>query len=340
MIGLSQEKSTEGGILLNHAINLYQQSLEDLLIFLFFGVGAKVIVLFVIRSRPPKVPRERIILWYGLGAYWVLSAIIQMWPTMGIASVKSLNHPMLELLASLWGKHPVASSLWSVVIQMAIGIVLLTERENLTGKITLILSSLFSTFLWIFGENWGGLTQSSTSLIIGSPGAGLLALLASLALIAPASLWTDSKVPTVVNRLITVFWSLGTLWQLIHFNTLPAWQGIWIPIINRAQPHWILALRTGEYNLIAHHTLVINLILGVVMVAGIVVLVLNSLPILYWSVLSLNLLIWWGLGQGFGFRPAYGAGLNTAPLIFLLILSVHMHFAMSRDKKSPSRLSA
>lgn len=326
---------TQGGIFLTHSISLYQQSLEDLLIFLFFGVGAKVIILFVIRSHPPKVPKERIILWYGLGAYWVLSSIIQMWPTMGIASVQSLHHPMLEMLASTWGKHPVTYTLWSVVIQMVLGIVLLTERENFAGKITLAISALCSMFLWIFGENWGGLTQSSASLILGSPGAGLFTLVASLALLAPVSLWTNSQVSRIIHGLILIFWGAGTLWQLIHFNTPAAWKGIRIPVIDHAESQWVFNLSASEYNFVVHHTLVVNLILTALMAAGAIVLIVKSPRVVFWPLLSVNLLIWWGLGQGFGFRPAYGAGLNSAPLMFLLILSVRVHFAQSVKGAKP-----
>lgn len=325
---------------MSHAVSLYQQSLEDLLIFLFFGVGAKVIILFVIRSRRPTVPKGRMILWYGLGAYWVLSAVIQMWPTMGIASVHALHHPLLELLAPVWGSHPVAYSLWSVVIQMVIGILLLTERENLTGRIALVISALSSGFLWIFGENWGGLTHSSCSLILGSPGAGLLALVASVALLTPVSLWTDGRVPTFINNLVLIVWGLGTVWQFIHFNSLSSWRGIWIPDIDHAEPHWLVVLRANEYNLIAHHTLVINLTLSVLMAAVEILFLLKSPKILFWSLVSVNLLIWWGLGQGFGFRPSYGAGLNAAPLILLLILSTRFHRNPARDKQSSSRLTA
>ncbi|WP_139061674.1 hypothetical protein [Sulfobacillus thermosulfidooxidans] len=327
---------------MSSAITMYQQSLEDVLIFLLFGIGAKVIILLVIRTHPPKVPKGRIILWYGLGAYWAISSLIQMWPTMAVASAQSLQtHPLLHALAPFWGHHPVADTLWSIVIQMVLGIVLLTERENITGRIALILSAFWSFFLWIAGENWGGLSHTSASLVMGSPGAGFFALLASLALLAPVSWWTNAKVPQWIFKVLVVVWGLGTIWQLIHFSSATAWQPVWIPQVDGAEPHWVIALRHGEQALLEHNALVINLILVALMVLMEVLFIIPSPKALFWTVLAINLAAFWWLGQGFGFRPAYGANLNTAPLLLLLILSTKTHWRkVEGQKQMSSRLSA
>lgn len=311
----------KAGIALND-ISLYQQTLEDILIFLWFGIGAKVIIIFVIPSKRPSVPRGRLFLWYGLGAYWSISALLQLWPTMAIASQKVLSPlPLLSGMASYWPHHAIAYTIWSIIIQLILGIFLLTERENLTGKITLVLSAIWSIFLWIFGENFGGLTHLSASLVLGSPGAGFFALAISVSLLLPVSLWESGLAQKNIWRGMAVLWAVATLWQLIHFNDYNAWRPLWIPYINGAQPAAALALHNSTQALLRSTAPVLNLILVAAMVFTEVMLVLKKPNLAFWIVLTLVLLAFWALGQGFGLRPAYGANLNAAPLIFLLFLS-------------------
>lgn len=304
------------------AITTYQQSLEDVLIFLFFGIGAKVIILFVRRSKKPQVPRGRTRLWYGLGIFWTLSAILQLWPTMAVASAQSLRpHPLLWSLASYWSAHAMANTIWSVVIQLILGILLLTERENVTGRIALGISAVWSLFLWTAGEDWGGLTHVSASLALGSPGAGFLALAASAALLMPVSLWENGKIPQFMFRGIAILWGIGTVWQFVHFNAYAAWAPVWVPYIDPAQPGLTLLLLHGEQALFRGHTLLVNLALSLLMAVGEVLLIRRPAGGIFWTVVGLNLLAFWWLGQGLGFRPAYGASLNAAPLVFLMIWS-------------------
>lgn len=324
------------------SIAMYQQSLEDVLIFLFFGIGAKVIILFVIRSPRPKVPPGRTILWMGLGIYWTLSALIQMWPTMALATSSALvTHPLLQTFAPFWGRHPIGDTLWSIIIQIVLGIVLLTERENPAGRITLILSAVFSFGLWAVGENWGALTHSSASLVMGSPGAGLLAFIASLGLLTPVSWWSDNKVPRIISILLMILWGLGTIWQAVHFNSLASWQNVWIPQIDKAQPSWLNGLRAMEQHLITRHLIAANMTLSILMAGTEWLFTRRQAGMLFWIIFVITLLVLWSLGQGWGFRPAYGANLNAAPLFLLLVWSTSDHWKTTKSPpRAVSRLSA
>lgn len=301
----------------------YQQTLEDVLIFLFFGIGAKVIMLFVFQSKKPVVPVGRTRLWYGLGLFWFLSAILQIWPTMAIASLHALKpHPLLWNLASYWARHTVANTIWSIIIQLILGILLLTERENLTGRIALGVSAIWSLFLWSAGESWGGLTHRSASLVLGSPGAGILAFIASAALLMPVSSWSNHQVPRILSRGLIGIWSIGTIWQVIHFDAYNAWSPIWIPYIDKAQPTVTLLMRHSAQLIIHSQPLLFNVILSALMAFAVILMLRQRYDGLFWGIISIDLLLFWWIGQGFGLRPAYGANLNAAPLLFLLIWSI------------------
>ncbi len=319
------------------SITQYQQSLEDVLIFLFFGIGAKVIILFVIPSKKPAVPRGRIILWYGLGAFWFLSGLLQVWPAMAIASRHSLaTLPMLSALAPYWPVHSIAYTIWSVIIQLVLGILLLTERENLTGRISLVISGIIALLLWIFGENFGGLTHLSASIVIGSPGAALLALAASAALLFPITAWENGRIQKSLWQAITVLWGLATLWQVIHFNTPSAWHALWVPYINIGQPGAALALHRSGQEIVEHATLAVNLILVAAMAIIEVMFIRRSSSKVFWILLTLVLLATWIWGQGLGLRPAYAASLNTAPLLGLLLVAAYQKRDVANDKRPPA----
>ncbi len=307
----------------------YYQSLIDIGLFLFFVVGAKVIILFTIRGEKPSVLRSRYLLWMGFGAWWFLSAIEQIFPWAVMTNAHQLIDTMYALqpawlvgmfrpVAIIWTAQPVTWNIVFVVFQFLVAIMLLTERENIAGWITLLLATLFSLATWVATEALGQVASPRLSIVSGSPGAGFVAALVGVLLLVHPDVWKQRKVVVHLRHTIAIFYALAAVIQLrprfwtegiaILFDHSPyrPWEQILSPAIRVMQG-------------------------GASYVNALVVLLLAFLAILLWKnvshawivvVSAILLLFCWIFGQNMGLQIAIGGNLNTAPLVFLLTMIV------------------
>lgn len=308
-----------------HVIVTYQQSLEDVLLFLMFGVVAKAVIFFMFRPPVPKVPLPRVILWYGLGAWWLASGILAMWPTVAVTPASALHaDPLLRLGLPWWQQHPLGHSLWSMVIQVVFGIMLLAQRENLAGRITLAVSLPYALLLWI-GDSWGGLATPAPTLAGGAPGAPLLAMGAAIWLLLPVRIWSSADAGRMAQVLLAGLWLLAAVWHVVpvvDFWTSPAWAAVWAERISSVQPaaplafgHWLAAW--SEL-----HPLAMNVVMTLIDAAvGVVLLTRRWTPPVIGGVAAILLLMWWA-GQGLGFVAVFGGNANTAPLLAVALVAV------------------
>lgn len=304
-------------------IIMYQQSLIDIMVFLLFVVGTKVLLLFMTKKKTPSVPRSRTLLWYGFGLWWLASAVFQMWPTMGVLARPILaRDTWLAALAHVWSHHPMAYTLWSVVIQMVVGLILVTERENLAGRIALGLSMILSIGVWIWGEHWGGLGTRMPSLISGAPGAGFFSLVVSALLLLPADFWRRPIFQKRLRQGLASLWSLVAIYHLglvENFWTAPPWRAVEASWLSTTQPGVVFSFLKQTGHVVSNYAAIMNIFftLGALFLAW--SLWRGRESSLEWTVAMAFLIFQWGFGQGFGFVPAYALNANSAPLLMLIM---------------------
>ncbi|WP_053961052.1 hypothetical protein [Sulfobacillus thermosulfidooxidans] len=303
----------------------YYQSLIDVALFLFFVIGAKVIILFTIHSEKPTVLHSRYLLWLGYGGWWLLSAVLQIFPW----SVTIHTHQLIQEMypeqpswviqlfrpvAVTWTTQPVTWNILLVVFQFIVGIMLLTERENIAGWISLLLATLFSFTTWATTEAFGGLFSPRLSIVPGSPGPGLLAAIVGALLLVPNDYWERNHVVFYIRHAMAILYGLAAVAQL-----RPRFWTSHITIIFGRSPYSPMAhFVDGFISIAQNNPVVINILL---------IMFLSILAIItwknwsYWSILVISslLLLWcWIFGQDLGLLPAMGANLYSAPLWFLL----------------------
>ncbi len=336
---------TAGGIAVRLVSNYYQIIL-DIGLFLFFVIGAKVMVLFTIRVSRPRVLRSRRILWTAFGAWWLASGILQIFPWTVTYSLPTLTrtlyrhephwlvawyHPMLALLTA----RPITWNILVVIFQFLIGIMLLTERENIAGRITLLMATVFAWLVWVIPQAFGFIFSGQPSVVKGSPGAGLIAGLIGILLLLPAQSWRSHNVPVRLRQGLAVFFALACLLQI------NPWSGFWssrlIQIFAHSPVPAVKTLISLMAEFAVNYPVILNGLIVIALFLMAVLLSRNQFPTILLLLSALFLLWSWASGQGFGLIPAIGANANTAPLLFLLILiSTGDTSRMTKESNHPS----
>ena len=307
----------------------YYQTLIDVGLFLFFVIGAKVVILFTIRVPKPSVPRARRILWTGFGVWWLLSGVLQIFPWTVTHSPGALSHALyryqpLSVIRAYhffliqWTSQPVTWNILAVIFQVLFGIMLLTEAENIAGRITLALAAVFAGIVWVIPEALGGMLSWPVSAAAGAPGAGLVAVVTAVLLLLPAGRWSASQTPERIRQGLSAFFAVAAV---VEANP---WSGLWgegIAKIFAVSPvPWAQKLIGNAAQMAHNGSVVYNGVLAACFLSLAVVLWKNTGR---WLTLGLAgaLLLWiWATGEGFGLVPSVGANAGTAPLLFGLIM--------------------
>jgi hypothetical protein len=126
----------------------------------------------------------------ALGVLWLLDGVLQLQPSMlttrfahqvvapaAVGQPAWVAWPVLHG-ARVIGTHPVAADLVFALVQLAIGVGLLSRRWV---RPALLVSVAWSLGVWVTGEGLGGIAGGSASLLTGAPGAAFLYGLLGLA---------------------------------------------------------------------------------------------------------------------------------------------------------------
>lgn len=259
----------------------------------------------------------------GLGALWLLDGLLQLQPAMltsafakAFLAGTAVGQPqwlgaVLLWSAHLWGLHPLAADLTAALIQLAIGVGLLSGVARLS-RWALLVSIAWGTVVWVFGEGLGGLLTPGASALTGSPGSALIYVVLAIWLLGRAQ-------PTGLRRILAGYFGLAFLLQV--------WSGAGhaasfhqqlLALAASSAPSWVSLPTWWAVRAMGTHA-------GAwALAASILMLMLGALWVWFprWtgtSVMSMALMgaVWWGFME-FGVFGGMGTDPNTSPLIILM----------------------
>lgn len=259
----------------------------------------------------------------GLGALWFLDGLLQLQPAMFTAAFAhaflagtAIGQPqwlraLLLWSAHLWGLHPVAADLTAAIIQLAIGVGLLSGVARI-NRWALLLSIAWGTVVWVFGEGLGGLLTPGASALTGSPGSALVYVVLAIWLLGQAR-------PEGLRRILVGYFGLASLLQ--------AWSGGWhgaafhqqlLALAASPAPSWVSLPTWWAVRAMGDHA-------GAwALSASTLMLMLAVLWVWFprWTgtaLMSMALMgaVWWVFME-FGVFGGLGTDPNTSPLIILM----------------------
>jgi len=303
------------------------------------------------RRSVDKLSRSRAILWWGLGAYVLLSGLIQIPPQVALGghayflrmpSVMNqigLGRVLQSSWIRAWSLHPITYNILSFMVQAVLGIFLLTERGTLLGRITVVFTMGWGFLIWVFPEGLGLLFSSSNSLMSGSPGAGIMVVAVLALLLVPNALWHEEQWLQRLSWIWTIIWGLGSLWQW-SFLTPNRQRALYGHGLALPQPSVVRLAIYGVEGWAVHNAILADLIVIVLMIVVAVGGGVRRTSGFRWLATVILVVFWW-IGQDFGLMAQYGLLLNTAPLWGVLIWALPEIYREDRAsklvKKDPSQ---
>ncbi len=278
----------------------------------------------------------RKILWYGVGAFWLLDALLQMQPHMfssdlvtSIMMPNAFNQPKwvtdsIDWMLNLLITHNLALFNWFIaVIQLVIGALILTGYRRRWGTLGLWLSLIWGVGVWYFGEGLGTILTGQSTYLTGGPGSVVLYMAIAIILLLPKNIWHDrtgQRPLEILRNTLVGLWCIGAVLQ-----ALPGFwthHGLWTQIYGSAvmtPQSWVTAPIYAVAHLTLYHTALWNLLFIVIMLLEAAGLWFRWGPWFYWaSGLWLIFMFW--IGENLGMiLSGITTDLNTAPLWALMM---------------------
>lgn len=266
----------------------------------------------------------------SLGSLWLLDGVLQCQPIMfskvfarHILAPAGSGQPItiaapLRLVRDLISAQPALFNAIVVVIQLTLGIALVTRRFNraaLAGSIVWALS------VWVVGEGVGGLTTGAT-LLTGAPGAAVLyAVIAALAWPTREDLG-DERPSRLALPAWCALWLTGAGLELIHGNNSSGAISMALRDARSSAPRWIAGIdgHLGALRIPSWTAGGLSAVFVLVAIWALVPGVTRQLSVGIGTLLSLTA---WFLFQGLGdVTSGRSTDPNAGPLIVLLALAV------------------
>jgi hypothetical protein len=165
----------------------------------------------------------------ALGLLWLLDGLLQLQPLMFTHEFASqviapaaqgqpgfVSGPM-QLFINLFSAQPALFNSFAAIIQLGIGVLILSKR---TVKWGLIASVVWGLFVWYIGEGLGGVASGQTMILMGAPGAALIYALLALG-VMPRKLaksndeHEDNRPAFWLAIVWAVLWIAGAVYQLL-----------------------------------------------------------------------------------------------------------------------------
>lgn len=281
------------------------------------------------RTQPVPMPFGKAILWWGLGIYLLLSGLVSIPPQAAVLSHVGLTHLLtiesqrglgktLSLgFLSFWSVHPITYNIVVFMLQSVFGLFLITERDTLLGRISVVLTGLWGLLVAIFPQGLGYLFSNRHSIIAGAPGSGLLVAALAFLLLLPTARWKSSQtLPRWMGRVWTTLFTLGALVQLTFLRA---------PRLVRLYPTPPLLLPIsglGTITGLSRHFPILVDLFWTLLLALLALAPLARSRVAFF-VAGLFIIVLWWFGQGFGLMAGFGLNLNTAPLWALILLVLY-----------------
>ena len=183
----------------------------------------------------------------SLGVLWLLDGVLQCQPFMfsrqfsrqvlapaGVGQPTVIATP-LHVVTALTAAHPAAANGAFALIQILLGLALLTRRFD---RPALVASIGWALSVWFLGEGLGGLATGATFLT-GAPGAALLyAVIAALAWPAHKE-GRDDRPSWLALPLWTAFWLGAAILQIVDGNNSSMSLTMTLRGAQSGAPNWI-----------------------------------------------------------------------------------------------------
>jgi len=165
-------------------------------------------------------------LWIGLALAWILSAALQVRPTLVTTDVQHIllvtagtgsnaDAPgIAQFLATWWATHAIDANISAILIQLVIGLMLWLGRKHWLGTATVWVSAILSLSLWVVAEVPGGLLAGRGTLLSGPSQAGLWVFVLSTVLLLPEHIWGAKRTDARLRIIRSVLWFILGAWEL------------------------------------------------------------------------------------------------------------------------------
>lgn len=266
----------------------------------------------------------------ALGIFWLVDAILQFQPKMftptfvhSVITPVGVGQPhVVSALVNFGGRiillHPALIDFAFGLIQLAIGLLILYKKSVKYG---LIISIIWGTGVWIFGEGLGGIASGHTLLMMGAPGAVLIYVVLAISLL-PSSSEKNSRspMPSWLNFIWLIFWLGGSVLQLVNGQNTTSDLAVMIRQGSLSAPGWLQSINLHVANFFQSKNgwLIIGLVVMQALIGFLVVLSKN-LRLLAIITGSLLMILFWFIGENLG---GFYTGLATDPnsaLLFILL---------------------
>ncbi len=270
----------------------------------------------------------------SLGFLWIIDGVLQLQPEMSFGFLSFVINPavsqspvfighILKPAIALWVSHPVFMDALSGIAQIFIGMGILAYGPSKRLSIFLWISILWSLYLWILGEAFGGIFIRGSSYLTGFPGSAFIYAIISILLLS----YSDTG---SLRRRLSAF--MAGLFSISAFIQAIPQAGFWkagglfsIPssLVTNQQPlilsKWLSAIALSFY----YSHFAWNLAIVAAMAAISVLWILRP-RISAIATIIFSLFVWFA-GQDFGVLGGYGTDPNTALPVVLLVVVFLMH---------------
>lgn len=305
-----------------------------------------------------KQPQNR--LRYGLGALWLIAALLQMQPGMFhpafygnlpssvmpsvLQTIKESTvpwaQPAISTTQALFIHLPVVTNGFIILMQLALAAGMLLPVSRRVFRLAAFASLAWGILVWIFGEGLSGLfSLGAMNFYEGFPGSALLYAFAGFLLLLPTEWWVQGRAHRIVTKSVASVLLLSALLQLWPANEQWTVKGQLDVFANSGfqhQPSFMSSPIMGFTMWITAHPVAIN--------AGLTLLLLISAAFVYkWhrlipmgqAFVYLVLGFAWWFGQDFGYLfSGLSTDLNSAPAFALLLYAASKNETGKRSEPS------
>ena len=283
----------------------------------------------------------------SLGALWLLDGVLQCQPIMfsrgfsrqilapaGVGRPSALVEP-LRVVEALVSAHPALANSTFVLIQILLGVGLLTRRFS---RASLAVSIVWSLSVWMVGEGLGGLATGAT-LLAGAPGAAVLYAVVAILAWPSRTLRGNERPSWLVLPAWCALWLVGAGLQLLHGNNSSTSFTMMLRAAQSGAPSWIgqIDRHVGMLRIPSWTAAGVIAIYVLVAIWALVPGWTRQLSIGIGVFISLT---GWLLFQGLGdLTSGRATDPNSGPLMVLLALAVVGAFSRNIEKQ-PREVSA
>ena len=262
---------------------------------------------------------------FALGVAWLIDASLQFQPFMftrafsdDVLAGAATGQPRFVATPVQWaadavGAHPFAWNLVFALLQLTIGVALISGRAV---KPALTLSIVWGLSVWYLGEGLGGIAGPSAWLLTGAPGAALLYVVLSVAAWPAQTL----RLPRWLRLAWASYWIGGAVLHLLNGPTRGPDLAASISAGATGAPGWVSRLDFSMARAANGWTeFDIALLVVLQFLIGIAVYAPRPLPAVGLAIGAFVALAFWLVGQQLGqLTSGHATDVNTGPLIVLL----------------------